>query len=390
MKKTEENLINFPDRSEKARQLLEGEAGVWLIKLDGDDALTPESRAELDEWLKRSPFHKKELSRQAKGWEQMNILTELSVPLGGREEKRRARPFFRKINFFGGGPRTSIGGVLALRSMVGAFAVLTVFAVTAMFFVRPDAFLETNGMYATNVGQQHTSELVDGSIIVLNTNSEIRVVYSKEFRSVQLLKGEVHFDVAKDPNRPFRVVTDNGIFEAVGTAFTVRLQKDLVDLTVTEGIVEVTAPALLFSKAPETQDTVLPDKNMAESKVVDTVALVRAGQSLAIRAETIALDAPEDLIAGINDVSDMEIARKLSWREGYLSFSGEPLIEVVQEINRYTDITIEITDPSLESIRIGGRFPVAKTDQMLSTLEANFGLRVTRVGANKVLLSTSQ
>ncbi|PHR59916.1 MAG: hypothetical protein COA43_08080 [Robiginitomaculum sp.] len=390
MKETEENLIKFPDRSEAARQLIEDEAGVWLIKLDGDEALSMEGRADLEAWLKRSPLHKKELSRQAREWEQMNVLTELSVPLGAREGKRHARPFFRKLSFPTGAPRTPVSGVLALRSMVGVFAVIAVVAMTSIFFIRPDAYMKTNGSYATNVGQQRTTELVDGSVVVLNTNSEIRVTYSKEFRSIRLLKGEVHFDVAKDPAHPFRVVTDDGVFVAIGTAFTVRLKKNIVDLTVTEGIVEFTSPILLADKNLQTQVMVIPDKGRDKTKASDAVALIHAGQSLEIRAEEVAADVPENLIVEINDVSDMEIARKLSWREGYLSFGGEPLIEVVQEINRYTDITIEITDPSLESIRIGGRFPVAKTDQMLSALEENFGLRVTRVGENKVLLSTSQ
>ncbi|PHR61087.1 MAG: hypothetical protein COA43_05455 [Robiginitomaculum sp.] len=390
MKETDENLIKFPDRSEAARLLIEDEAGAWLIKLDGDEVLSAEGRADLEEWLNRSPRHKKELSRQAREWEQLNVLTELSVPLGARESKRNARLFFRKLSFPVGAPRTSVGGALALRSLVGVFAVIAIFAVASIYFIRPDAYLKTNGLYATNVGQQHTVELADGSVIALNTNSEIRVTYSKEFRSIRLLKGEVHFDVAKDPIHPFRVVTDDGMFVAVGTAFTVRLKKGLVDLTVTEGIVEFTSPVFLTNKSVETQVTIIPDEGTGKVRAPDAVALVRAGQSLAIRAEKIAADVPENLITEINDVSAIEIARKLSWREGYLSFGGEPLIEVVREINRYTDISIEITDPSLESIRIGGRFPVAQTDQMLSALEANFGLRVTRVGANKVLLSTSQ
>ena len=390
MKKTEENLIKFPDRSEAARQLIEEQAGVWLIKLDGDEPLTVEERSDLKSWLELSPLHKKELSRQAREWEQMNILTELSVPLGGHEKKRSVFSFIKGFGRFGGLSYPSFGGVLASRSLVSAFAVFAFVAMSAVLFMRPDAYVATNGLYATNVGQQLTTELVDGSIVALNTNSEIRVAYSKEFRSIHLLKGEVHFDVAKNAARPFRVVTNDGVFEAIGTAFTVRLKNDLVDLTVTEGIVEVTTPILLLGNEPKAQVLGNPDNGVDNRKTVDAVARVHAGQSLAIRTDDASIDVKDNIVADINDVTDIEIARKLSWRKGYLSFGGEPLSEVVQEINRYTDISIEITDPSLETIRIGGRFPVAQTDQILSAFEGNFGLRVTRVGESKVLLSTSQ
>jgi len=42
----------------------------------------------------------------------------------------------------------------------------------------------------------------------------------------------------------------------------------------------------------------------------------------------------------------------------------------------------------VRSIRIGGRFPVGETTAMLRSLEENFGLRVTRIDQDHVLLSS--
>ena len=75
-------------------------------------------------------------------------------------------------------------------------------------------------------------------MLTLNTDSELSVDYSGDNRIIHLSRGEVNFDVAKDPHRPFVVYAGDGLVWAVGTAFNVRLIEDSVDLTVTEGRVK--------------------------------------------------------------------------------------------------------------------------------------------------------
>ncbi len=81
------------------------------------------------------------------------------------------------------------------------------------------------------------------------------------------------------------------------------------------------------------------------------------------------------------------MAKRLSWREGVLTFAGDPLEVVVEEISRYTTVSIEFSDPAVRAIRIGGRFPIGETDAMFAALEANFGLRVTRLSHDRVMVS---
>ncbi len=82
--------------------------------------------------------------------------------------------------------------------------------------------------------------------------------------------------------------------------------------------------------------------------------------------------------------------KRLSWREGVLNFAGDPLEVVVNEISRYTTVSIEIADPAVRATRIGGRFPIGETDAMFDALEANFGLRVTRLSHDRVLVSVAE
>lgn len=96
--------------------------------------------------------------------------------------------------------------------------------------------------YSTVQGEQRTVALPDGSMVYLNTDTAIAVVYGDDERWVELLRGEALFQVASNPDRPFRVIAEGGMTEAVGTAFVIR--EDPVDtvVTVTEGVVEVRSP----------------------------------------------------------------------------------------------------------------------------------------------------
>ena len=81
-----------------------------------------------------------------------------------------------------------------------------------------------------------------------------------------------------------------------------------------------------------------------------------------------------------------ELNERLAWRDGILMFSGDRLEDVVKEVSRYTTVSIEIPDPAIRDMRIGGRFPVGETEVMLAALETNFNLHVTRLGHNRVVL----
>ena len=58
-----------------------------------------------------------------------------------------------------------------------------------------------NGIYETRTGEQNSITLVDGSVIQLNTGSRIHVNFVDNQRTVSLMAGEVHFEVAKDTSR---------------------------------------------------------------------------------------------------------------------------------------------------------------------------------------------
>ncbi len=374
-----ENIVEFPDR-----KAIEEEAGAWLIKLDGDSAPSADDLASLREWLERSPAHRGQLGSLADFWGKMNVLTELAVPLG-HPEGRANRSFVENLRH--AIPKIGRAGLATAVIIIGV-------GVATTFWLRPEPFLSSNGLYATAVGQQQPTTLADGSVVLLNTNSQIKVDYNNEFRNIRLLQGEAHFTVAKSVTRPFRVYAGNGRVQAVGTAFSVYLKDNTIDVTVTEGKVELASVSRPGTNRLPQQGT-RPGTNRSSgsnaivvSGLVETLGTIKAGESATLQSF---LDADTvSTINAIDSVDTLEMAKRLSWREGMLTFAGDPLEVVVAEISRYTTVSIEITDPVVRATRIGGRFPIGETDAMFDALEANFGLRVTRLSHDRVLVSVAE
>lgn len=365
------NISDFPDTQIHDIDRIKQQALDWLIRLDGDERPSAADLIELKEWMARSQVHQRELNSLNRFWSN-NILTELVVPLG-----KTASWYSRYMQAVVSRYREwhwSLQG-LAATAAISFLAVSIVVTLSLQ-----SSYSTTNGLYVTAIGQQTTQTLADGSVIYLNTNSQLEVDYGEQYRNIRLLKGEVHFEVAKNPQRPFRVYAGGGRVQAVGTAFTVYLADTDLNVLVTEGSIALA-------------NLVVPTDNKSPAAEIDSyvdsapelLGILNSGQSLTVNSDKL-MDAKQ-VIQTAQAVPLAEMQRRQSWREGLLVFSGESLAEVVQEISRYTTVSIEIEDPALSSIQIGGRFRVGELDELFGALDTNFGIRITQLGYNRVLLS---
>jgi transmembrane sensor len=374
-----DNITELPNRA-----VIRREAEAWIIRLDGLDTPSPEELGALREWLSRSPVHRQELSSANAFWAN-NSLTELVVPLDRRESggwHGWIQHIFRKRGRWCPAKTTAIG--------VAASLVVIAIALLAYYFPGDDS---TNGLYVTAVGQQSQVVLADGSTVQLNTNSQIQVEFDNEYRNIRLLQGEAHFSVAKNPQKPFRVYAVNNRVQAVGTAFTVYLKQKDLNVLVTEGRVSVAALSSLQEEAKTQKEQSLaqlavPVDQYARS-LSRELAMLEAHQSITIGESSGYPGEPVDVLDKVEQVSDQELARRESWRSGSLMFNGETLEQAVNEIGRYTTLSIEIPDPNVRAIQVGGRFQVGDIDALLSALEANFNLKVNYLGYNRVELSAT-
>jgi len=381
-------IVEFPEH-----RTIEAEAARWLVRLDGDTPVSDATLRELREWLARSAVHRTTLEGLARNWRQLNVLTELSVPLGRLESKRRS-------TFAGKAHGLLHWGTPACTALL--FAAVLLFG-GGFYWMTSLSLLASNGLYTTAVGEQKTALLADGSAILLNTNTRVEVNFSKGYRDVRLLQGEAEFTVAKNPDAPFRVYVGKERVQAIGTAFTVYLKDSEVEVTVTEGQValatleraaqaqaQAQAPLAVedVSSSPVTQAAAVA----AANSYVEVLGTLRAGQRATMKNAPALDDTDTSILSAVEKVETVEgdIAKSLSWRNGYLIFSGDSLEDVVREISRYTTIEVEFADARAKEIRVGGQFKVGETDAMLEVLQASFGLKVTRLGREHVLLSVAE
>ncbi len=334
-----ERIIDFPDR-----ELLMEEAAAWVAKLDGGE-LTADGLRTLRAWAQQSPYHYAALEEMAEHWDSLDVLAVYRDKLDAPAES-----FMRK---------NWVSAALA--------AGLAMLVVAIWFTVDPAAndITAQNATYATAVGEQRDIALPDGSRIRINTNSRLRVAYTKERRTVRLYRGEVFVEVVTSADSPFEVDTGNIMVTAVGTAFAVRIEEsNAVEVNVTEGRVRVNTQATLP----------VADSPGAESN--EYTAELNARQQVRF----------DQVIGSVQTLEQAQLERELSWRDGMLIFDRQPLEQVVAEVSRYTSVKIVITDPGLRRLEFGGYFPTGDIEALLNTLESNFGIHVDHVQPGLIYL----
>lgn len=338
-----ENIVEFPDNN-----VIEEEAAAWIIRLDSDD-VAPDMIASLKERLRKSPRFKDAFMRLAAVWGDADRLAAYRIVVPMPEEPRAAASWSRFI-----------GGAIAACLLLSFGAIVLN---TSHFWVA------TEQLTAETVkGERREIPLVDGSIVVLNTDSEAHIAIDRRSRTVILKSGEAHFTVARDPDRPFRVFAAGGVVEAVGTAFAVRVIDKEVDVTVEEGIVEV------FRRTGENLQAQIQREDPDSWNSI---------AALAVNERAVFDDQQERR----EDLEQSALARSLMWRDGFLSFSGDPLADVVKEMRRYTDVDIRIEDEAIATLPISGSFEAGNVRGMFEALERAFDIVAVEQSSNTIVLS---
>lgn len=363
-------IIPFPSNASSGNARTREQAAMWIARLDGGN-LDAKARAELRVWLSQDRSHQAALEHMAQVWGAMDSLAVLAELFPDEVDVPRQA--------WSQAWKSWMIPVAACAAMVVVAVGLYVHGVAGNLKGETNfdsatreipAVTESKELvYHTDLGQQSVVTLEDGSILTLNTQSEVRVRFDRAVRNIYLSRGEVHFKVAKNPDRPFVVHAGNGWVRAIGTAFDVKLMGGQVEVLVEEGVVEV-APT---SNPTPPKGRVAP-KNKSSS---NTQNVVLSSGGSATYAEQ---------VTQTEKLPDQRIEQRLAWRKGKWMFQGETLAEVLDEVARYSDLNIVIVDPKLASLRIGGYFDIGDVESLMKALEAGFGIEVDRDGKTIRLL----
>ncbi len=331
---------------------IRNEAFSWIAQLETGE-LSPEDLAAFEEWIGRSPRHYSEIRQLAEMSKQVNSLADLSGAL--KVEKKQQKGFVRKV------------GLNAIKWRNGILAAGLAMCALGVTWNLNTEMNSPTFQLATQVGGVEETALLDGSSVKLNTNSEIEVEFDETERRIFLHKGEAFFDVAHDPEKPFSVYVEGRRITAVGTAFAVRKSANGLTVTVTEGKVALGRIG--------NENSVLPHGIGELEKLGDVSEhlkgqIISAGQKVKYSG---VLNTPI-----VEELTPKDMSRQLSWRAGFLEFDKMRLIDVVEEMQRYTSTNIKLEDQELGELKFGGVFKAGETDAFFEALEYSFNIDVVR------------
>jgi transmembrane sensor len=180
--------------------------------------------------------------------------------------------------------------------------------------------------YATAKGQRTTVRLSDGTVVLLNVASRIRVPdqFGKTTRVVYL-DGEAQFEVTHRGDIPFVVSAAGTQTTVLGTTFGIRAYEGegKTRVFVREGKVSVRSTGVTVPQS----------------------ATLTRGEA----AEIIPGRGPDVIVAAHDE-------QYLGWTQGKLIFDRTPVAQALTELSRWYDIDIVLTDSTLATRRVTGTF----------------------------------
>lgn len=285
-------------------------AGVMLV----------EQRAEFEAW-KADPRNMAALDAMRELWDDLAVLK-------GKDPALAKRPLSRFL---------PLAAAMVVLVIVGLAAV-------NLTLIRSDTPI------VTAEGQQKTQSMPDGSVIAVNVASAVSYNFTDTERRVTLTDGEAAFFVKPDPDKPFVVRVGDLEVRAVGTSFNVRQRDGVLQVSVSEGQVQLCRMT---------------------GAVESVIANLSAGQVLQIPASMpAAAVTPAPASIPPSQVSE--------WRMRVVTYEDATVRLVVEDFNRYFERKLLVSQPDLLDRRVTVRLQVENRERAIETLAALLDVHAIR------------
>jgi transmembrane sensor len=340
------------------------EAAEWLFRLEDDP--TAACKAEFASWAARSPLHMEQFllvtaaSRELDGLDpEQRIDVEALLRAMPAQEAAcavplRAEAWLPKPAQAADPIRAAEAGVpgavvaAARRHWQVAAALAASLLVLAVAIPRWMPGTPTQ-RFATALGEQRSIKLGDDSVVQMNTQSQVEVRLSSESRDVRLIEGEALFAVAHDPKRPFRVISNGAVIQAIGTQFNVYRHGAQTTVAVVEGVVSI-------------------------STSTDAGTRLEAGEVASIGER-----------GRIARRGGHAAAEQVVWRQRKLDFRGASLQDVVEQFNRYNRVQLRIEDAQIARREVNGVFNADEPHALLEFLAQDPQVRLEQRAGETVI-----
>ncbi len=300
------------------RQINE-EAARWFVEFRTGD-IDEAGRRDFDAWMRASPEHLRAFIEIAALWGHSGALdTDGRFPVD--ELIASAREETNVTSMFRTPQPTRLAAKRRIWLSAASVLVLVAGSLVSWFVLRE------RQTYSTEVGEQRSLRLADGSTVALNSLSRARISFSDSTRTVELLEGEALFRVVQDASRPFIVRAEGAVVQAVGTEFDVDKRSRGMVVTVLEGRV-----AVLTAGTPADRGPMQPHP-----------VQVSAGEQM-------------DTAAGSSQPTRANVSSAIAWMQGKVILQSATLEEVAERFNRYTQRRLIAEDHGRAPFRLSGVF----------------------------------
>ena len=261
---------------------------------------TDEERRQVRAWVESSPENMQKYMSERAFCDSVTLLAEPEAPAVRRFSLKR---------------------VMTVTSKIAAVAVVTLLL---SYVVRTYLFplqIPMQELYVP-VGKQVNLTLADGTNVWLNSGTRLKypAIFSGKERRVEI-DGEGYFKVQKDADCPFRVQTDGGVVEVLGTTFNVEAYSSEHNFrtSLLEGSVKIT-----------------DNRNGEYLLSPDQMAEMQADGSMKISA-----------------ISDYDAFR---WTEGIISLKNDSFESIMKKFEKYYGVTIKIECDNFAGVSYSGKF----------------------------------
>jgi transmembrane sensor len=293
------------------------QAAHWLALLH-DDAVSAADREAFDAWRLADPLHAVALERMQLLW---GSFAQLPVQPARKALDRAFAPNSKK-------------------SLTRCLQVVAVCCLLLSGWLGMDQAPLWMADQRTHVGERREVLLGDGSHLQLNSDSAVDVEFDAQQRVIELRRGELWVEVAKDSHRPFVVRTAQGTITALGTRFLVRSGADgSVRVSVLESAIAANANS-------------------------SAAVRVAAGQQATLK---------DGMVQPPNPIGNDDPA---AWTRGLLKVYDRPLSEVLQALGGYRQGLLRFDAQALRDMRVSGVFRLDDTDAALAALVDSLPIKV--------------
>lgn len=257
---------------------------------------------------------------------------------------------------------------LSVAMLIAAACLVVLLKFPLISSLLPDRHPGDNGLvYSTPMGKKRVVHLIDGTSVVLNGGTVLRLVsgYNVSVRELTL-NGEAYFNVAHNRQKPFIVHTAKMDITDLGTIFNVKAYPadPTTEASLIQGAVEISLRHAA-AKVMLTPNQKLVVTNRAADPSGEITGLPR--RTYTVRNLT-------------QDAIHPSAVTETEWTRNRLSFNDMLFEDVARQIERRAGIRLIITSSKVRKYRFTASFDQESTEEVLDALKLSAGFNYRKEG----------